>query len=158
VCSVRVLLLMVNPLCVRVDAGLDTSASVRVINGDGGPVLGVDMSAMKSLGQNMYGVLQWRHHPTSMHMRTGILYEGNNASAALFVQLGLPDSHVSVGAETKMLEHTRLKCSIKVILNLWLHRAFFSRFTTCVLQSRRRAIAVSKRSPCCLTTVEKRST
>ena len=96
--------------------GFDTSATLRVLNGEGGPVLGVEMSAMKALGQNMYGVLQWRHHPNSMHMRTGVLYDGSDASAAFFVQLGLPDSHVSAGAEAKMFEHTRLKCSLKVRL------------------------------------------
>lgn len=84
-----------------------------MINSDGGPVLGIEMSAVQSMGQNLYGILQWRHMPNAMYMRTGLLYNGSGYSTAGFLQLGLPDSHVSARGEVKVLEHTRLKCSIK---------------------------------------------
>ena len=115
----------------QVSPDLDASAAVTVLQGEGGPVLGVEMSAVQSLGHHMFGILQWRHMPNTMSMKTGLLYDGESYSAAAFLQLGLPDSHASARGEVKVLEHTRLKASVKVRLAIVFRFLSLSKASRC---------------------------
>jgi hypothetical protein len=98
---------------------LQASLSCVALHREGGPVLGVEATAVESMGHNINGFLQWSHMPNAMHMKSGLFHVGDWYSTAVVLQLGIPNTNVSARATVNVFEHTQLECSIEVTTRLY---------------------------------------